>query len=314
MSCPAAGYQGYLLACGSLLPYLSSDLVKVTGIIQSPSVHGGGLNGINPVFRSETNIAIGQQIVEGGVNVEVFAGTGNYATAFRNVLNRAIPTQTDYTTVCNGFNSSCYLIFNPGGLYELKIPAAGAAQGKAMVTQLELKGNNGGNVQANFRIIGSGADQNNAATNAPSVSALAFEAVGNTDDSNPLPYYASNFTVTNSGETGLADRIMDWNITINNSCTPIFAFDGKNYAQDIVLGMCYVTGSFTYYSPTGTFVDPLTNGATCTISFGTTTLNLPYLAFGRSPVPSPGPNNPTIRTVEFRGLAASTTTPSIYLS
>lgn len=312
MTCPAAGYQGYLLACSALLPYLSSDLIKVTNLIQSPSVHGGGLGNTNPVFRSETNIAIGQQVVEGGVNVEVFGGTGNYATAFANILNRSIGSQSDFATVCNGFNSSCKLIFSPGGLYELTIPAAAAAQGKGMVTQLDLKGNPGGNVGASFRLIGTGADTSQTNANAPAASALAFEPVGNTDDSNPVPYYASNFTVTGSGESSLADRIVDWNLTVNNSCVPIFAFDGKNYAQDIVLGMQYVTGSFTYYSPTGAFVEPLTNGAVGTLTFGTITLTMPYLAFGRAGVPSPGPNNPTIRTVEFRALAASSTSPAIY--
>ena len=304
-----------MTVCSKVLPYLSADIQKVTELYISKAIHGGGNANTNPVFNSEINFAIGRLMVEGTVSVEVFGGTGNYATAFTNILNRAIPTATDMSTVCNGFDSNCQLIFSPGGGSEVVLPASSPSTTKCLVNSLELRGNPGGNVQASFKLISAGADYNNSNTNKPAASDLAFETAGTTDDSNPVPYYASNFTVTGSGETGLSARITDWNLTVNNNCTPIFVFNGTNYAVDIILGMREVTGSFSYYSDTGTFVETLTHGATCTITFGSTTLNMPFLAFERNPSPpSPGPNAPTIRTINFRGMAASSVLPSIYKS
>lgn len=313
MSCSgSAGYQGYLTVCGKVMPFLTSDIVEVTELLPSAGIHGGGVSNVNPVFRSQTNFAVGRKTVEGSVTTEVYGGSGNYATAFLNMLKRAIPTQTDQSFVCDGFDASCKLIFSPGGGSELVIPDPDAAEGKCLITSLELRGNPGGVVNSTFRIVGAGADYNNANTNKPAATDLAFETVGSADDSNPIPYYASNFTLTGSGETDISERITDWNININNNAVPIYTFNGENFAQDIILGMQVVTGSFSYYSPDGTFVERLTNGAAATITFGSITITLPFLGFGRCPIPSPGPNNPTIRNVEFTAYAKSATLPAIY--
>lgn len=307
MSCSgSAGYQGYLLTCGRVLPYLTSDLTKVKEILPSQSIHGGGVSQTNPIFRSPHNFAQGRIIVEGSVSTEIFGGTGNYATAWLDMFKRAVPSQTDDSFVCDGFDSACRLIFSPGGGSEIVVPAAAAAQGKALIASVELRGNNGGVVQSTFRIIGAGADYNNSNSNKPSASALQFETAGSSDDSNPIPYWASNFSPTGTGESGtLADRITDWNLTISNNPVPIYTFNGEQFPQDIILGMQQVSGSFSYYSADGTFVEDLTHGAVITITFGTITVTVPFVGFGRCPIPSPGPNNPTIRTVEFLGFAKS---------
>lgn len=309
----SAGYQGYLLANGFILPYLSADLSQVTKLNMSESMHGGGAGNTNPVFRSKTNFAIGQQTVAGTVAVEVFGGSGNYASAFTQMLNRAMPSQTDDTNVCTGFNTANPLIFSPGGGSEIVVPSAGAANGKCLVNTLEIRGNPGGNVQCSFSIVGAGADYNNTNAHVPTASQLAFEPIQSTDDNNPVPYYASNFNITGSGESSLVDRITDWNVTINNNVIPIYTFDGKNYAQDIILGMLQVTGSFSYYSSTGTFVQNLTHGAVGSISFGGVIINMPYIAFtSMNTPPSPGPNAPTIRTIQFECIAAAANLPAIY--
>lgn len=310
----SAGFMGYARVCGKVLPYLSADLTKVTEILMSDSIHGGGVGNTDPVFNSQINFSIGRVIAEGSVTVEVFAGTGNYGAAFTNMLQRSIPSSSDMTNICNGFNSACKLVFSPGGGSEITLPGSVGAVAKAMVSSMELRGNPGGNVQATFSITSAGADFSVTPTLAPAVSDLAFESIGLSDDSNPVPYYASDFTVTGSGEATLTDRIMDWNITVNNNPTPIYTFNGTNSALDIILGMRQVSGTFTYYAPNGQFVENLTHGATATINFGTTVIHLPFLVFDRCPIPSPGPNAPCTRQVNFRGVAAGAGLPSIYYS
>lgn len=307
MSCDfSAGYQGYLLVCSHVLPFLTADIVKVTEILPSAGIHGGGVSSTNPIFRSPQNFALGRIIAEGSVSTEIYAGTGNYATAWLDMLKRSIPSISDDTNVCTGFDSSCKLIFSPGGGSEIVMPSTSAGTPRALIASMELRGNNGGVAQSTFRIISSGADYNTTNANKPSVSALQFETAGSTDDSNPVPYWATNFSVTGSGETGtLADQIMDWNISVNNNVTPIFTFNGEQFAQSAVLGMMQVTGSFQYYSPTGQFVENLTNGAVITITVGSTTITIPFVGFGRCPVPSPGINSPTVRNCEFLGFSTA---------
>lgn len=310
----SAGYQGYLILGSNILPYLSSDLAEVTELIMSQSIHGGGVSNINPVFRSMINYSIGKKRAAGTVNTEVFAGTGSYANAWISIMQRAIPSATDQSLVCQGFDASVTpLIFSPGGGSEIKCPAAAAANGKCIVASLELNGNNGGNVLSNFSVLSAGSDYNTTNANKPTAGQLAFESPGLTDDSNPVPWYSSNFTVTGAGET-LTDNIIDWKISVNNNPIEVFAFDGNNFAQDIIIGMQVVTGSFSYYAANGVFTRNLTHGAVGQITFGTTTINMPFMAFNASPVPSPGPNAITIRNVTFSAVAAGPALPAIYHS
>lgn len=313
----SAGYKGYLTACGKLLPYLTAELTKVTEILPSGSVHGAG-NSTNPVFRSQHNFALGRTTVEGSISCEVFAGSGEYAVAFTNMLQRAIPSASDDSLVCDGFSTSCKLILSPGGGSEIVLPDITASNPKALIKSLELRGNNGGIVGATFGIVSAGATYNEAAANTPTTANLSFEPVQAADDSNPLPYWASTFSPTGTGETNitttLADQITDWTITINNNTIPVYTFNGEQFAQDIVLGQLQVSGTFKYYSPNGKFVEKLSNGAAITMTFGSTTITLPYIAFGACPIPGPGPQNLTERSVNFTGFAKSASLPSIYYS
>lgn len=313
MSCSGSvGYRGYIKLCNSyVLPFLSCDLTKVQEILPSASSHGGGAGQTNPIYRSRHNFALGRETVEGTVSTEIYGGTGGYASAWTEMLKRAIPSGTDDSNVCDGFDNSCPLVFCPGGTSEIVVPQTGR---KALIASMEIRGNNGGVVQSTFRIISAGATWNDTGT-APAVGLLQYETVGNTDDSNPLPYWAANFSCTGSGETGdIASKITDWSITINNNLQPVFTFDGNAYASDIVLGQQEVSGNLSYYSTTGSFVERLTNGAVITLSLGANTLNIPFTAWGRCPIPNSGPNSLVTRNCEFMGFAKQDGKPAIYWS
>jgi len=311
------GWRGYcrIGTSGDVLPLTGARLAENIDIIPSNSIHGGGVGTIDGRFASQHNYAIGQAQYNGELSGEVFAGTGSYADAFFAILNRAMGSApTDNSLRDDGFDSTTQLVLSPGGGSEWLFPSSsGASAAKAVVSNMNLSARVGGNVEFSASIVSAGADFNASASNAPAVTDFAYEPGGTTDDSNPLPYYSSAFTVTGSGETNMSERITSWNITINNNSVPIFTFDGNNYASDVLQGIMEVTGSFTYYSPDGTFVRNLTHGASATITFGSTTINMPHMAFGPYPVPMPGVNSPTEREVTFRCVASSSY-PSIYLS
>ena len=311
------GWRGYcrIGTAGYVLPLRNARLSEEIQILPSDSIHGGGVGTVDGRYASQHNYAIGQARYEGDLSGEVFAGTGNYALAFRQLLNRAMgAAPTDISARDDGFDATTQLVLSPGGGSEWLFPSSsGGSVAKCVVNTMNLSARNDGVVEFSANLMSAGADFNLAATNAPTVSDFAYEPGGPTDDSNPLPYYASAFTVTGSGETGMSERITAWNVTINNNSTPIFTFDGNNFASDVLQGIMEVSGSFTYYSPTGTFVRNLTHGAAATITFGASTITMPHLAFGPYPVPMPGVNDPTVREVTFRGFA-TTSYPSIYIS
>lgn len=314
------GYQGYLTCNGKMLPFLTGNITERVEINASQSVHGIGAGSVNPVSRDQHNFSIGRKIIDGDVAVEVFGGSGNYSQAFQEMLKRTIGSSaTDMSDVCNGFTVAAPLIFSPAGGSELFLPSTSASQPKALIQGCDLRANPGGNVGATFKIISAGADWANPASgspgpNAPTSSAWSFETPGTTDDSNPIPYYASNFNCTGSGESSLAARILDWSISINNNAQPLYAINGVNSPADIFLGTRVVTGTFSYYSTDGIFVETLSHGAVITLTFGSITLTLPFVAFGPSPVPSPGPNQIVVRNVEFTAFAKSAVLPEIYQS
>ena len=92
MSCSGGvGFTGYLKVCNYLLPFLTADLVKVVEINPSESVIGGGYGSVsaapvNPVWRDYINFAIGKETVEGTISTEIFGGSGNYNSAFKEML------------------------------------------------------------------------------------------------------------------------------------------------------------------------------------------------------------------------------------
>lgn len=305
------GWRGFMRVgtSGNVLPYLSADLTENIEINPSASIHGGGVGTVNGVFPSEHNFAIGRATYEGSVNGEVFGGSGPYAAGFLSLLQRAIgASSADISLRDDGFNAATQLVFSPGGGGEYLFPDASLSVGKAVISSFTINGNNGGNVNYTATIMSSGADFNASVANAPGVSNFSFETAGLTDDSNPLPYYASNFTIASgTGETDITDRITDYTINVNNNSTPIFTFNGNNFAVDILQGMFEVTGSFSYYMPDGSFVRNLAHGVRLTITLGSSLqITAPFLAFGPYPVPSPGPNDPTQRNVTFRCVAQQT--------
>lgn len=304
---PAIGWKGYArVGSSGILPYTSSDISEITELMPSEAIQGGGINAVHGIFPSRINYAIGRKMAQGRITGEVFGGTGSFATAFRALLERAIgATSSNNSLRETGFTSSNKLIFSPGGGIQVELPKSTAAQPKAVVSQFTLNGNNGGIVTFDANIIGTGADRTNSPANAPAIGDLAYEPGGLTDDNNPVPYYASNFTVTGSGEASITDRITDWTITVNNNSNPIYAFNGDNAPADILQGKMVVTGSFTYYSPSGTFVEDLTHGATLSITFGTIILKSDHLGFGRAPIPAPNMNAPAERRVEFECFASA---------
>ena len=321
MACTGGiGWSGYLKVCNYVLPYLTSELVKVVEINPSESVIGGGYTNLiaspsNPVWRDYINFAIGKETVEGTISTEVFGGSGNYALAFKEMLRRTIGNDSgngnDMAYVCNGFSDSCKLIFSPAGGSEISLPVSGR---KALVTEMTINGNNGGNVGASFRVLSAGADWNTPpSVSTPTTGDLSFETAGLADDSNPIPWYASNFTLTGSGETfDVTDYVTDYSFTVSNNANPLYFFNGINYPGDIFLGKRQVTGNFSYYSPTGQFAEFLTHGASITITFGGVTLTMPFCAFSRGPVPNQGPNREVVRNQEFQSFAKSASEPSIY--
>jgi len=93
-------------------------------------------------------------------------------------------------------------------------------------------------------------------------------------------------------------------LLVNLDTQEIFTFNGSQFAFDILQGVFDITGSFSYYSSDGNFVNSLTQGAVLTITLGSgESLIVPFVAFGEQPIPLPGLNAPTVRNVNWTGLA-----------
>jgi hypothetical protein len=314
------GWMGYIKLCNYLLPYRSADITKVTEIVPSESILGGGYSAlsaaqVNPVWRDDINFIIGKELTEGSISTSVFAGTGNYFLAWKELFKRAVGDSSangnDMSLCCAGFSDSCKLLFAPAGGTEISLPKAGRM---ALVSEMSIKGNLGGEVGADFKIMSAGADWNTPpSVSSPATSDLAFESAGFADDSNPVPWYSTNVTVTGSGETfDISDYITDFNFTVNNNTQPLFFFNGINYPYTIFLGKRRVSGSFSYYSPTGAFIEKLSHGASIVMTLGSIQVTMPFVAFGKGPVPSQGANKEVVRNQEFTAFAKSATEPAIY--
>jgi len=268
----------------------------------SDAIHGGGVGTTDGRFHSRINMAQGQKRAFGRMSGEVFTGSGGAATAFEELIKRAVgSTSADTSARDNGFTPGFPLILSPGGGTTFQYPKSGGVS-KACISEFTLDGNLGGNVTFTSSIVSAGRESN-AAT--PGASTYSYEQQPQTnDDSNPLPYWASQFSITGSGETDVSDRIRAWDLRINNNTQEIFTFNGSQFAFDILQGVFDITGSFSYYSSDGNFVNSLTQGAVLTITLGSgESLIVPFVAFGEQPIPLPGLNAPTVRNVNWTGLA-----------
>lgn len=322
------GWKGYMkvssaeVGSNKVLPFNTEDLVERVEAINNDGIHGGGVSEANGIFGSRHNVAIGVATYTGSINGDVFGGTGQYADAFRILLDHAIGrSTTDHTHRLMGFSEAYPIIVSPTGETAHQYPSqtvinrkTGATDTlttpvKALVASMTINGNSGGNV--NYSVTMQATSRREVTGVKPVVGDFSFEQVSNLDDSNPIPYWQAAFALTGSGEDfgggsyNMKDFITAWSITINNNVQPVYTFNGNNVATDMVAGLMEVTGTFSYYTPTGIFTTNLNNGCTLDISLGALTLHMPYLFLPTAPVPSGGLNSIIVRNVEFSGLATA---------
>lgn len=302
---------------GPVLPYTKEDLAERINLISSQGIHGGGVGSANGVYGSVINIAIGQAEYQGTISGEVFGGTGGFSAAFSMLLSKAIgASSADHTARICGFLPATAIILSPGGGATFQFPNDVTTNAKACVSTFALKGNPGNIVSYDATIMSAGFKilSSSSAVDIPATSEFSYEPVSNSDDDNPVPYYASNFTVLGSGEVNVNQRITDWSITVNNNTYTLYTFNGSNQPTDILQGIMEVNATMQIYSADGSFAFPLTNGATLSLTLGTNNIKSDYIAFSKSPVTSSGGlNQPVYRDIEFMALAKNSSTASLYI-
>lgn len=302
------GWRGFALIgdTSRILPLTGSDLTQKLELYMSEAIHGGGIGTVDGRFHSRINVAQGRRVVDGTISGEVFTGTGGAADAFVELLKRTIGESSSDTSLRDdGFDAATPIIISPGGGSTFSHPDSGqGSQAKAVVQNMTINGNNGGIVNFSAGIFSAGREEFTGTL--PDITSYSFEPAGTTaDDSNPQPYWKATFAITGSGETDISDRITDWSFTVNNNTQPVYTFNDSQFAFDVLQGLMEVSGTFSYYSSDGTFVDELLQGSEVVISLGGETLCIPYLAIAEAPIPLPGLNAPTVRNVNFTGLASS---------
>lgn len=312
------GWRGYAFVGTNVMPLTSWDLDEKLSIYPSEGIHGGGSATSDGIFHSQINFAIGQTVYEGSLNGEAWGGSGAFAQAFRDLFERAFiaPKRDD------GFDATTTpIILVPSGhsSYAWKYPGSGT-NNKAVVRSFSLSSKAGGLVSFTADIFSAG--RQTYSPGAPSTSNFVYEGVQpppytSSEDSNPIPYWKAQVTLSGTGEsesgsTDINQRITSWDINITNNTVPIFVHNGNQFAVDVLQGIMEVTGKFSYYTPDGSFVAQLTHGATMTINLGNFSIKSDYLAFAPAPVPSGGVNAPIEREVSFRCFASSSH-PSLYI-
>lgn len=329
MSIPAAcrssmGWKGFARVGGSagpVLPYTSEDLAERINLYSSQSIHGGGVGAINGVYGSVVNIAIGHAEYQGSIRGEVFAGGGGFTNAFIQLIQRAIgASSADHTLRICGFLPSTGLILSPGGGATFQFPndnAGSQTNRKACVSRFTINGNPKSIIDYDCEIISAGFKVLNASDAVfPALpSEFSYEPVSNTDDDNPVPYYAAEWDVQGSGEGDVQNKTTKFTLTVNNNTYTLYTFNGSNQPTDVLQGIMEVTGSFQIYSPDGAFAFPLTNGATLNLNLGSSiSIGSDYMAFSRAPVTSSGGlNQPVFRDIEFMCVAADASTASLFI-
>jgi len=322
------GWKGYMKLSSTevgtkLLPFNTEDLTENIEAIPNDGIHGGGVTELDGVFGSRHNMAIGAANYTGNISGDVFGGSGQYASAFRILMDASIGRSSgNHTRRLEGFTESYPIVVAPSGETAFQYPSntvtnakTGATDTlttpvKALVNTMTLNGNPGGNVGYTANIMATSRREVTGVK--PTVADFSYEAVSNLDDSNPVPYWSASFALVGTGETfgggvsyDLEDMINDWTINIDNSSQPVRTFNGNNVATDMVQGLMKITGSFSYYSPTGTFTSTLNNGATLTLTLGSLVLKSPYVFFTTAPIPNQGMDAVVYRNVQFECLAAN---------
>lgn len=297
MSCSGSiGWRGYAKVSGNTLPFTRAQVqTKREIIISDPlMVDSKGSN-----FRFDHNYTLGKELTEANISTEVYS-SGGYKAAFLALLNLAIGTSKGCNRLTGGGSSSLEISPNGGTLITLP-----GSSGKALVTGFSIRGNAGGIIDANFNVVST----SNSTGAASSTADLQFETAGTTEDSNPVPYYATSVVVGGSGQDSIVNaNITDWNINVSSDATPIYGFCDNSSSRvpvNLRAGRIRVQGSFTYYAPAGLYVSTLADGASVAIDVVATTLTMPNVVFESAPITNNGANSPVFRTVNFRALGTA---------
>lgn len=295
MSCPGSvGYNGYLLIGSNTLPYLTGGLSSSKDIIDSEPLSVSS----SAVYSSQYNYIAGRDLYKGNFSTEIYA-SGAYGIALKTLIAMAV--RSNKCSTVGGAGGAGSFIFSPNGKQMQTIT------GKAAINTFSLRGNPGGNVQLSFGLVATSVSQ----TPSTEQATISFETVGNTDDGNPLPYYSSSFTTLGSSDDSLiATYLMDWNLNISYSVTPIYTFcPGVTTPYDLRLGIMQVTGDFCYYNPAGIYDSSLST-ASIIIDLILGRFTLGNVKFIEDSVPSQGQNDVIFRHVKFRAFGTSNA-PSI---
>lgn len=318
---PSVGWRGYIMVGGLPLAVTRNDLAEAQALLVADDIiAGGGISATSGVYASDLVAAVGAAEYRGTLAGQVFAGTGNFATALKSIVQRAVgASASDISLRETGFNAATPLVASPDGNTKYTYPNSAATYGKVVVHTMNFRGTTGALAEWDAEVVSVGRET--YVGSAPAVGDFSYESATPAastpanDDSNPLPFYSVTFDLNNSGESDIDNRVTDWNLAIANNTSPITTFNGTNYITDIIVGKIGVTGSFTYYGPsTLGFVERLNNGADLTITFGSGfSLTMQHLMFAEMPLPMVAPNTPVTRTVNFTALAhPGGTSPSIY--
>lgn len=308
------GWKGFALIGTNPFPYLSEDVTEKINHIPSEDIHGGGIGTVQGAFHSQINVAEGQIAYDGSFSGNVYIGSSGFGLAFDEILKRAIGTSgSDTSAREEGFDNNFPLILSPGGgsldgKKAFKYPST-TSGGRAVISTFTLTGNLGGLVTFEAGVVASSRDK---VDTVPSLGSFTFESGTSFGAGTPVPYFESKleFGGVGIGES-LSDRITAWTITMTNNSTPVYTFNGSRFPRDIYQGEGVVEGSFTYYSDTGSFAT-LNDGGSLTITLGVglgagaRKIVIPFLALNPRPIPSPGMNEVTSRTVSFRGIGDAT--------
>ena len=323
----AMGWKGFILVetDDAFLPFTSFDLTEKDQTIPAGDVHGGGIAGQEtPGFASETSVADGQLAYDGGISGNIYAGTGNYGTAFRRVISKAV----DYTERLEGFEAATPLKISPGGAtlngstaYQYPgddtiDPIDGGSTRsihRCVVSSISINGGTGGLSTWSANFISSTRKEISVT---PAVADLEYETAGaDLGENNPVPWHKIDFAVDSTiGETLLEERITGFTINVDNQSIPVYTFNRARTVRDVYQSQIIVTGNFDYYASNGEFNDlnkafGSAGSPAIVAEFGVgggapIILTIPFVVLDVKPIPSGGNNELIYRNVSWRGLAA----------
>lgn len=313
------GWKGYLLVDGNVMPYDSADFSEKKQTLEPNDIHGGGVGTTHGAFHSMINSAEGPITYEGSIRGKVYTGSSGFGLAFKEILKRAMGGSATNTSLREcGFDGDHPLIISWGGC-GLRGEKAGrfpaASTGRASIDTLTLTGTSGELISWDANLLAS--SMGDVSTPVPTTTDFSFESGSDLGTGTPVPWFAASWSFSAIGEADFEDKVTDWTLTIKNNLVPKWSFNGERSPADIFTGMMEVSGSFKYYSTSGSFAE-LTHGSTGTLVLGAgsaapITLFMPYIVIKDRPIAVAGVNDVTMRTANFIGLGASSG-GSIYLT